>query len=89
MEPQGGKLLPPEWDVSSVQTHHINHMACENALSIFSIVHNATLKETQIKQRKNREAHMKLMVSPFEAPLGMLLLSLTIQAVLHISAAGP
>ena len=32
---------------------------------------------------------MKLMVSPFEAPSGMLLLSLTIQAVLHISAAGP
>ena len=29
------------------------------------------------------------MVSLFEAPLGMLLLSLTIQAVLHISAAGP
>ena len=51
MEPKGVKLLPPEWDASSAQTHHINHMACENALSIFSIVHNATLKETQIKQR--------------------------------------
>ena len=53
MEPQGGKLLPPEWDVSSVQTHHINHMACENALScqsVFSIVYTVTHKETHIEQ---------------------------------------
>lgn len=53
MEPQGVKLLPPEWDASSAQTHHINHMACENALTIFSIVHNTTLKETHIETQSN------------------------------------